>query len=105
MPRSQNSRPQSRLRGKRGNKHSDEQHLSAKQVERGFHNKLDFEERAQASEYLERMHEQIDDELGSAAKRALMQVSSRVLWWLFGGVGGVLLFLSSLTLYSQLGLR
>ncbi len=48
---------------------------SLKDTERLYHNKLDFEERNQASDYLERMHQKVDGELDVAAKRALMQVS------------------------------
>jgi len=47
---------------------------SSKDIEREFHNRLDFEERQQASDYLSKMHEQIDMELDVAAKRALLKV-------------------------------
>ena len=51
------------------------QATSVKQVEREFHNALDFSERAQASDYLSRMHDQVDTELEAASKRGLLKVS------------------------------
>ena len=48
---------------------------SVKQVEREFHNNLDFSERAQASDYLSQMHEKVDLELEAASKRGLLKVS------------------------------
>ncbi|GMI17593.1 hypothetical protein TrLO_g1871, partial [Triparma laevis f. longispina] len=47
-------------------------------LERSYHNRLDFEERAQASSYLTELHSSLDDQLESAAKRALLNTNMTI---------------------------
>ena len=67
-------RGQHKSSSRSSNKTSARSPPTQKETEREFHNRLDFEERAQASDYLASLHESVDAQLESAAKRALLQV-------------------------------
>ena len=61
---------------------------TVKEQERAFHAKLDFEERAQAANYLSKVHGEVDRELAGAAKRSLLQVEGEGLTEMESGEGG-----------------